>query len=72
MRSGVELRFALEQNEALATLAGEPTTRQELLRRAKKSQTEFNKEVQTDIRRRAADEAKRRAGNATEDRPRLP
>jgi hypothetical protein len=70
--TGEEIRFAREQNEALAALAGEPTTRQELQRRAKKAQAETESDVQTDARKRAADEAKNRASNAAHERPRMP
>ena len=72
VRAGVELRFAQEQNEALAALAGEPTTRQELQRRARKAQADFKKDVQSDIKKRAADEAKNRAEDAPSDVPKKP
>jgi hypothetical protein len=58
-RSGVELRFARERNEALNALSSEPTTRQELLRQARKAQAELKEEVQRELEKDANSETKK-------------
>jgi hypothetical protein len=61
-RARVERRFAGEQADALAALSSEPTTRQELLRRARQAQTELKNQVLEDLRnKRAADETQDRS-----------